>query len=94
MLASRQLEIAARAPSSLAAFQHVRLLAGHHFHREKRPKHCLGEKCDVKMIACASALAADARGTAYQIGVCFGVLVRASASALAVGSGLCWASSA
>ena len=87
-------EIDAPAPSILPAFWQARLRAGHHFHREKLPKHCLGEKCDVKMIACASALAADARETAYRIGVGFGVLAMASASALATSSVLCCVCSA
>ena len=94
MQASQQRGMATGEPSFNPAFRRDCLLAGTDFHREKRPKQCLGEKCDVKMIACASAWAADARAKAHRIGVGFGVLVMASASALAVDAGLSWACSA
>jgi hypothetical protein len=46
MQASQQHGIGAGEPSILTAFRLDCLLAGTDFHREKRPKHCLGEKCD------------------------------------------------
>jgi hypothetical protein len=50
MQASKQHGMDAGEPSIIPAFRLGRLLAGTDFHREKRPKHCLGEKCDVKML--------------------------------------------
>jgi hypothetical protein len=46
MQASQQNGKAAGGPSIMPAFRLCRWLAGTDFHREKRPKHCLGEKCD------------------------------------------------
>ena len=40
-----------------------------HFHREKLPKHCLGEKCDIKICACDYAWAVNAPGTVHHVGV-------------------------
>jgi hypothetical protein len=87
MQAIKQHGMDAGEPSIMPAFRLCRLLAGTDFHREKRPKHCLGEKCDVKISASAFTWAVNAHGTVYRNGVDCWVL--AMASAVAVGAGLC-----
>jgi hypothetical protein len=88
MQAIKQHGMGAGEPTVMPAFRLGGLLAGTDFHREKLPKHCLGEKCDIKISACASTWAVDAHGTAYRIGLGCWALAMASASAMAADAGL------